>query len=119
MPAQDPQALLAAAQARVRGARTLLERPRACRFDECVTLLREAQGYLEWLRDSLAAAPAPRELRAKAVALASDIRHAGILLAQAGRYGRRWLERLQATAGYTAGGLLAPLNGRGNLSILG
>jgi len=119
MPAQDLQALLAAAQDRVRGARTRLERPRACNLDECVTLLREAQGYLEWLRDSLPGAPVPRDLRARAAALARDIRHAGILLEQAARYGRRWLERLQLSGGYTPSGLLAPLEARGRLSFLG
>lgn len=112
--------MLVAAATRVRGARALLARPRACRPDECVTLLREAQGYLEWLRDSLAeAGPARHELRAQAVALAGEIRQAGVLLERAVRSGRRWLERLQSNAGYTAAGALLPLQPRGSIWFLG
>jgi len=120
MPGQNPQTLLAAAQARVGSARALLAHPRTCSLDECITLLREAQGYLEWVRDSLVGArPAPGNLRAQAQALAVEIRHAGTLLEQAVRFGRRWLERLQSSAGYTSGGTCVPLQPRGRISILG
>ncbi len=121
----DLRGLLAAACARVRGARALLVRPRACRTGECITLLREAQGYLEWLRDSLpaagqqAAASPGRELRIQAMALATEIRQTSLLLDSAARAGRRWLERLQSGSGYTAGGVLPPLEARGQVSFLG
>jgi hypothetical protein len=120
MPERDLPGLLAAAATRVRGARALLARPRACCLDECVTLLREAQGYLEWLRDSLGnGGPARRDLRAQAVALAGEIRQAGILLERAARGGRHWLDRLQSSAGYTAAGACLPLRPRGRISFLG
>jgi hypothetical protein len=120
MPERDLTELLTAAESRVRGVRILLERPRTCNLDECVTRLREAQGYLEWLRDSLRAAPsAGRSLRIKALALATEIRHARVLLEQAARLGRRWLERLQGSTGYTAAGTLPPLQMRGRISVLG
>lgn len=114
-------ALLAAAQARVRGMRALLARPLACNLDECVTLCREAHGYLEWLRDSLVkAGPASRTLGPRANALAGEIRQAGILLEQAARCGRRWLERLRSMSPeYTASGIPAPLQIRGHISFLG
>jgi hypothetical protein len=118
---RDLEELLAAAQSRVRGARILLARPRACNLDECVTLFREAQGYLEWFRDSFppsgAAAPG---LRRTATTLAGEIRQAGVLLEQAAQFGRRWLERLRPAAPeYTASGARAPLDIRGRISFLG
>ncbi|HLY19874.1 MAG TPA: hypothetical protein VKR61_21755 [Bryobacteraceae bacterium] len=120
MPDHDSPRLLAAARARVAGARSLLARPRACNLDECVTLLREAQGYLEWLRDSLPRAGSARpDLRGQALALAGEIRQAGVLLEQAARFGRRWLERLQSAAGYTAAGTCVPLQPRGQISLFG
>ncbi len=120
MPERNLGALLAAARSRVGGARGMLERPRSCRLDECVTLLREAQGYLEWLRDSLPAArTGGAELRAGALALATELAHAGVLLDQAARRGRRWLERLESGAGYTATGALPAWQGRGRISMLG
>ncbi|MGA2589490.1 MAG: hypothetical protein ABSH32_06225 [Bryobacteraceae bacterium] len=117
----DLQGLLAAAQSRVRGARALLARPRACNLDECVTLFREAQGYLEWLRDRLPqAGPASRDLRPHATTLAGEIRQAGVLIEQAARYGRRWLERLRSISPeYTASGSAVPLQIRGHISFLG
>jgi hypothetical protein len=120
MPDPDLTELLSAAQSRVRGVRVLLERPRACNLDECVTRLREAEGYLEWLRDSLPAAPSvARSLRVRILALATEIRHARVLLDQAARLGRRWLERLQWNAGYTAAGTFPPLQTHGRISLLG
>jgi hypothetical protein len=120
MPEPDLQGLLAAAQARIDGARVLLARPRACNPDECVTLFREAQGYLEWFRDSLPwAGPASRGLRGQAVALAGDIRQAAVLSEQAALCGRRWLERLRpALPEYTASGRVPP-HIRGHISFLG
>jgi hypothetical protein len=117
----DLPELLAAAQARVRAACALLARPRACNLDECVTLFREAQGYLEWLRDSLShAGPAGRGLRHQATTLAGETRQAGILLDQAARFGRRWLERLRSISPeYTASGGRIPLQIRGRISFLG
>ncbi|MGA3042644.1 MAG: hypothetical protein ABSF54_17855 [Bryobacteraceae bacterium] len=121
MPERDLQKLLAAAGSRVRGARVLLLRPRTCNLDECVSLFREAQGYLEWFRDSLSrAGPATRGLRHQATVLAAEIQQAGILLEQAARSGRRWLERLRAVSPeYTASGGRAPLELRGRISFLG
>jgi hypothetical protein len=114
----DLQELLAAAQARVRGVRTALARPRTCNVDECITLLREAQGYLEWLRDSLRHAAPAHQLRAQALALLVEIQQAGVLLEQAARYGRRFIERLRPPE-YTAAGSPPPLCIRGSLSLLG
>jgi hypothetical protein len=120
MPVQNPQTLLAAAQARVGSARALLAHPRTCNLDECIALLREAERYLEWVRDSMVAArPGPGNLRAQAKALAVEIRHTGTLLEQAVCCGRRWLERLQSSAGYTCGGTCVPLQPRGRISIIG
>jgi len=118
---RDLQGLLAAAQARVRGAHALLERPRACNLEQCVTLFREAQGYLEWLRDSLSRAePVGRDLRPQAATLAGEIRHAAVLLQQGALLGRRWLAGLRAMAPeYTASGSAAPLHIRGRISFLG
>lgn len=118
---RDLQGLLAAAQSRVRGAHALLARPRACNLEECVTLFREAQGYLEWLRDSLSqAGPATRSLRPKAATLAAEIRQAGILLERGAILGRRWLAGLRAMAPeYTASGSAVPLRIRGRVSLLG
>jgi hypothetical protein len=96
----DLAGLLAAAQSRVRGARAMLARPRTCNLDECVTLFREAQGYVEWFRDSLPqAGPAPRGLRRQATVLAGEIRQAGVLLEQAA---------VPAAAGWSACGRRAP-----------
>ena len=117
--------LLDAAAARVCSARALLVRPLACRTGECITLLREAQGYLEWLRDSLPATAPPltgapgHELRAQAMVLAAEILQTGLLLESAARVGQHWLARLQAGSGYTAGGVLPPLEARGQVSFLG
>jgi len=113
--------LLTAAQARVGGARVLLARPRDCNLDECVTMFREAQGYLEWFRDSLPAAEqVNRTLRRQAIALAGEIGQSGVLLEQAARAGRRWLERLRSTPPeYTASGAHAPLRLLGHISYLG
>ena len=113
--------LLAAAQSCVSSARDLLARPRTCNIDECGRRLREAQSYLEWMRDNLReAGPAGRELRGPLITLGREIRQAGALLEQAARFGRRWLERLRATSSsYTAAGGPAPLPARGRISILG
>lgn len=117
----DLQGLLVAAQSRVRGVRALLARPLACNPDECITLFREAQGYLEWLRDSLAVAgPAGPELRCQAIAVAGEIGQAGALLQQAARFSRRWLDRLRAMSPeYTSSGATVPLRIRGQISYLG
>jgi|HubBroStandDraft_1064217.scaffolds.fasta_scaffold00235_6 hypothetical protein len=117
----DLQGLLAAARSRVRGARVLLARPRACHPDECVTLFREAHGYLEWFRDSLPfAQPSNRDLRRQATSLAGEIRQAAVLLEQAARYGRRWLEgRRSAAPEYTAAGARVPIHIRRHISFLG
>ena len=113
--------LLAAAQSRVSSARDLLARPRTCNMDECAKCLREAQGYLEWMRDSpREAGSGSRELREPLIALGREIRQARALLEQAARFGRRWLESLRATSSsYTAAGGPAPLPSRGHISILG
>ena len=118
---RDLQGLLAAAQSRVTGARALLARPRACNADECVTLFREAQGYLEWLRDSLPqAGPVGRDLRRQAIGLAGEIRQAGVLLDQAARLGVRWLAGLRSMAReYTPSGSAVPVRIRGRVSVLG
>jgi hypothetical protein len=117
----DLRGMLVAAEARVRGARALLARPRACNPDECITLFREAQGYLEWFRDSLPpAGQANGSLRRQAVGLAGEIRQAGVLIEQAAVRGRRWLERLRpALPEYTASGSRAPHHIRGHISYLG
>ena len=120
MPAGDSQELLAAARSRVCQARALLACPRTCPVDEWVTPLREALGYLEWLRDNLMRQPtANLRLRAETAALLGEVRQTGILLEQAARRGGRWLERLQVQDGYTAQGALAPLAGRGCISFFG
>ena len=105
MPERDPRALLKAARKRVALVRVRLAHPLTCNLDECVTLFREAQGYLEWLRDSLAAGETRGKLRAAAIAVAGEIRQAGILLEHAAHCGRRWLQRLEpSSAEYGAGG---------------
>ena len=121
MPEPDLRQLLAAANSRVGAARTLLARPRACNAGECITLLREAEGYLEWVRDSLPrAGPDSRNLRAQATALAVEIRQAGVLLDQAARRGRRWLGGLRSTSPeYTASGSAVPLRFPGRISFTG
>lgn len=120
MTQRDPHELLVAAKQRLGGARGLLQRPRTCNVDECVTLLREAQGYLEWLRDSLStAAPVHAGLRGALKDLASDARQTGVLLEQAARFGRRWLDRLQSSLDYTEAGRYAALQPRGRVSYLG
>jgi hypothetical protein len=112
--------LVAAARTRVAGVRAALTRPRACHLDECVTRLREAQGYLEWLRDSLAGDLRPGGgLRRPLLALETEIRHTGILLGQAARFGRRWLERWQPSASYTADGTFPPMEPRGHMAFFG
>jgi len=121
MPERDLQGLLAAAESRVRGARVLLAQPRTCNLEECVTLFREAQGYLEWFRDSFPqAGQAARGFGRQATALAAEIRQAGVLLEHAARFGRRWLERLRSMGPeYTASGSRPPLDIRGHISLLG
>jgi hypothetical protein len=118
---RDLQGLLAAAESRVCAVHALLARPRACNLEECVTLVREAQGYLEWLRDSLPrAGPVSRGLRPQAAALACQIRQAGVLIEQGALLGRRWLAGLRSMAPeYTASGSAAPLHIRGRISFLG
>jgi len=118
----DVQRLLAAAQSRVRAVRALLARPRACNPEECVTLFREAQGYLEWVRDSLARAsrPAGPDLRRMATSLAGELQQAGVLIEQAALLGRRWLAGLRAASPeYTAAGSAKPLRLPGSISVLG
>lgn len=118
---EELKGLLAAAQTRVSGARALLTRPRACNLDECVTLFREAQGYLEWLRDSLPrVGENGRALRRQAAILAGEIGQAGVLLEQSVRCGRRWLANLRAAdPEYTASGSAVPVKIRGRISYLG
>jgi len=117
----DLQELLTAAQSRVRGARILLARPRDCNMDQCVTLFREAQGYLEWARDCLPpAAPGRADMRRQAALLAAEVRHAGVLLDQGARAGRRWLQTLRPAAPeYTASGSPVPFRVRAQISFLG
>jgi len=120
MRTESLEELLAAAQARVRGVRARLARPRTCNPDECVTLLREAQGYLEWLRDSLAGAAPHGQLRVQAVALCREISEAGILLERAARFGHRWLENLRVRhCGYTGASQPGPLPPGGCFSLVG
>ena len=70
-----------------------------------MTLFREAQGYLEWLRDSLAPPARPAVFAPPGAALAGEIRQVGVLLDQAARFGRRWLEACGAISPeYTASG---------------
>jgi len=113
--------LLKEARARVHATSALLGHPRTCKVDECVTLLREAQGYLEWLRDEMRTdRRETTQLRAQASSLASEIRRAGTLLEGAARMGRRWLERMTAGyAGYTAAGGMTRPPITGHVSILG
>ena len=115
---QEP---LAGAQSRVREARGMLAHPRDCDLEACATLLREAQGDLEQLRDSLlAGGSGGRELRQQATLLGHEIRQAGALLDQAARFGRNWLERLRAASrGYTAAGSPAPIPPCGQISVMG
>jgi len=121
MPKHDLHGLLESAELRVRGARALLARPRVCNLEACVTLFREAQGYLEWVRDSLPEAGyAGGGLRRQAIDLAGEIRQTGVLLDHAERFGRRWLERLRSmSSGYTVAGVRDPLRVRGRISLLG
>ena len=119
MPKHDLSDLLTAAQTRVCAARTLLTQPRTCNIEECTTLFREAQGYLEWLRDRLAAAaPAGQDLRRQAALLAGEIRQAAVLIDNAARYGRQWLGRLRSPE-YNHSGGPVPLPIRGQISYLG
>jgi hypothetical protein len=115
------QGLLEAAQLRVAGVRLLLARPRACNPDECITLFREAHGYLEWLRDSLGGAgPVDPNLRRGVIGIAGEIRQTGVLLEQAARLGRRWLEHWRALSPeYTPYGCASPLAIRRRISFLG
>jgi hypothetical protein len=117
----DLRGLLDAAQSRIGGARALLAHPRACDPEQCITLFREAQGYLEWVRDSLAqAGPVGRDLRGQATALAAEICQTGILVEQAARFGRRWLQGLRSMSPeYTAYGHCVPLAIRGHISVRG
>jgi hypothetical protein len=121
MPPPNPAELLAAAQSRVGDVRALLARPRDCRIEECVTLFREAQGYLEWLRDSLPpSAPAPVSLRPKAIALAAEIRQLKVLIDRAALLGGRWLAALQPVSlEYSASGSRPRLRVSGVLSYTG
>jgi len=120
MPARPAEELLVAAALRVSWTRAVLARPRACHLDECVTWLREAQGYLEWLRDSLPGMPRDtRPLRKDAAALAAQIRHTDILLEQAARFGRHWIECLRSSAAYKADGTFPPLAPCGRISFFG
>jgi hypothetical protein len=121
MTGPDPSELLAAAKQRVGGVRTMLQSPRSCRIDECLSLLREAQGYLEWLRDGLSggAGQIPANWVTSMKALTLDIRQTGVLLEQAARFGRRWLERLESNLGYTAAGLHPAWQPRGHIFYLG
>jgi hypothetical protein len=118
---RDLQGLLAAARLRVHGACALLARPRACNPDECVTLFREAHGYLEWFRDNFLQSGRPNpDLRRQATTLAVEIRQAGVLIEQAARFGRRWLERRRCMSPeYTASGRTAPVDIRRRISFLG
>ncbi len=120
MPASHPMEMLASAQARVREARSLMLRPRGFDLDKCITLLRDAEGYMEWLRDYLGrSGERVFGLRAALQALARDIRQAGVLLDRAARQGGRWLLKLQAGGGYTPRGEPAPLQPRGRITVLG
>ena len=118
---RDPEGLLAAAQLRITGARALMARPRACDAERCITLFREAQGYLEWARDSLShAGPVSGNLRGQAIALASEIQQAGILLEHVAHFGRRWLEGLRSSSPeYTASGSRVPPRMLGHISVTG
>jgi hypothetical protein len=112
--------LLAAARTAVGRARTLLGHPRTCNLAECVELFRQAESDLERVRDSLLAGVRwDRELKVQALNLGREIQQAGALLEQAAHFGRRWLERLRASAGYTPAGGPAPLPNFGCVSILG
>jgi len=120
MPERTVPWLLDAARARLSQARALLLHPRDCHLEDCTTLFREAQGYLEWLRDSLPTKPpVAHNLHPQMIALGVEIQHTGILLDQAARSGRAWLERIQASAGYTAAGACLPLQGPGQISFFG
>ncbi len=112
---------MAAARTSVRAARVLLARPRTCSLDRCATLLCEAHGELEGLRDGLrSGSPGGRGLRAEALALGREIRCAGALLEQAARFGRHWLERWCAhDSGYTPAGVPEPIAPKKQISVLG
>ncbi|MGD0364685.1 MAG: hypothetical protein ABSC93_27725 [Bryobacteraceae bacterium] len=119
MPSPDPKELLVAARSRVSAARALLGRPLQCEAGECVTLFREAQGYLEWLRDSLPLSARSSHLLPQATALAGEIRHAGLLLDRAAILGCRWLEAWRPVSPeYTASGIRPPRI-RGAISYTG
>jgi hypothetical protein len=120
MPERTLPWLLDAAHARLSQARSLLLHPLDCHVEACTTLFREAQGYMEWLRDSLRTKPpVAHDLRQQMIALGVEIQHAGILLDQAARAGRAWLERIQASAGYTAAGACLPLQAPEQISFFG
>lgn len=120
MPPPDPEELLVAARSRVSAARALLGRPLQCQAGEYVTLFREAQGYLEWLRDSLRLSAPSSHLRPQATALAGEIRQVGLLLDRAAFLGRRWLEAWHPVSPeYTASGSRPLLRIRGAISYTG
>jgi hypothetical protein len=50
--------------------------------------------------------------------LANEVRHTGVLLEQAARFGRRWLDRLQSSLEYTEAGLHAAWRPAGRVSYL-
>jgi hypothetical protein len=119
MTSPDPKELLVAARSRVSVARALLGRPLQCEAGECVTLFREAQGYLEWLRDSFPPSARSSHLLPQATALAGEIRQVGFLLDRAALLGRRWLEAWRPVSPeYTASGIRPPHIG-GAISFTG
>src|SRR5690348_12115199 len=108
-----------AARGRVGDLRAALLRPRECDIEACITRLREAEGYLEWLRDSLDRQPRRVDgLGAQARALHAEIGQAAVLLEQAARYGRRRLDGRRPPE-YDALGAPAPFLVRGSVSLLG
>lgn len=119
MDQRELDGLLAAAHLRIAGACDLLAQPRSCSAGQCITLFREAQGYLEWARDRLPAVqPLNPDLRRQATGLSSELRRAEILLERAEQYGRAWLERSCAPE-YTTSGIRFALPFRSRISFTG
>ncbi len=113
--------MLEAAQSCVSRARRELLNPRTCDLEACNRLFRQAQKHVEELRDTMhREGDAGRELRERGAALSGEIRQAAILIEQAARLGRHWLNRLESmNPGYTPAGCWSPVISRGHVCVTG